>query len=87
MKRSTVTVRGLGEMNNKNLSFSKALDLLKEGKKVRRNEWLENEYLYLEEVENGGRLVFQKMGNINKLFSAFQEDLLADDWRMIVDES
>lgn len=66
------------------MDFSKALLRMKQGKKVRRNEWPYGDYAFLDESD--GILTYYETDVFNNeqyLCDVLcSEDLLADDWEV-----
>lgn len=62
------------------MNFSEALELMKEGKEVRRESWAEVEYMW---IENGKimRRIFYDLLELEYV-RIETEDILAEDWEL-----
>ena len=67
------------------MNFGQAVDALKQGKKVARSQWFG--YWFIKQIvpfDEPVIIAFCKDG-YNRVATAYQEDILAEDWRILYD--
>lgn len=64
-------------------TFDWALSKLRGGKKVRRKEWLEDAFIYLEPYFGTNTFVDSRSGVINIHGRLYYADLVATDWEVV----
>jgi hypothetical protein len=79
-------------MNVENLTFSDALELLKDRVPIRRKHWEKTDrYLYInEEMKNGnppGIIMVHEENDPPFVWKSSQADLLATDWEIVLEEN
>lgn len=62
------------------MSFSEALELVKDGKEVRRKSWSEVEYLWIENGKLMRRIDYDLLEL--EIIRMDTEDILAEDWEL-----
>lgn len=62
------------------MSFSEALELVKDGKEVRRKSWSEVEYLWIENGKLMRRIDYDLLEL--EIVRMDTEDILAEDWEL-----
>lgn len=62
------------------MSFSEALELVKDGKEVRRKSWSEVEYLWMEDGKLMRRFDYDLLEF--EIIRMDTEDILAEDWEL-----
>lgn len=63
------------------MNFSEALDIMKDGGIVRREEWIEGTYIRI--VHWYGRDCILDEGDLRYTKGDINEDILADDWEEV----
>lgn len=63
------------------MSFSEALELVKDGKEVRRKSWSEVEYLWIENGKLMRRIDYDLLEL--EIIRMDTEDILAEDWELL----
>lgn len=63
------------------MSFSEALELVKDGKEVRRKSWGEVEYLWIENGKLMRRIDYDLLEL--EIVRMETEDILAEDWELL----
>lgn len=69
------------------MNFNEALDFINQGQKVSRRKWQGKAKVYLvkNKLNNINHVEIRTVGNCI-MYAASSEDLLADDWGLIVSE-
>jgi len=64
------------------VDFGKALEAIKDGKKVRRARWIKPSHLYYDFDHN---IIINKFNTGTEVFDTTQFDVLAGDWEIVPD--
>jgi len=64
------------------VDFGKALEALKDDKKIRRPTWDKTAYLFYDPDK---KIIFDQWTNGTQLFNPTQTEVLADDWEIVPD--